>query len=327
MGRICVLQAMQIIRHIDEHSQDLTSSVVTLGNFDGIHLGHRALIGGAVSDSKRFAVPSIVLTFEPHPLRVLAPGRAPKLVLTHKDKMQLLQDLGVDIVVVQHFDLAFAKLSAEEFVKDLLVRRLKAKKLWVGKDLRFGQGRKGGVEDLIRWGRDFSFEVAVVDPILVNGERVSSSRIRDLVGEGRVDEVRPLLGRYHFVSGRIVEGHRRGRGLGFPTANLAARTEVLPSDGIYATLFHLGARALLSVSSIGLNPTFGAGPRTVESYILNFEDDIYGESVRLSFIKRIRDEMKFSSAEELVAQIREDVRSAKTIFHELGIQPGSSSFF
>ena len=317
---------MQIIRHINEHRQDLTRSVVTLGNFDGIHLGHRALVGGAVADSKKLSVPSVVLTFEPHPLKVLAPARAPKLILTHKDKMQLLQDLGVDVVVVQHFDLAFAQRSAKSFVQDLLVKRLKAQKLWVGKDLRFGQGRKGGIDDLLRWGRELNFDVAVVDPILVDGERVSSSRIRELVGNGRVEEVKPLLGRYHFISGRVVAGHRRGRDLGFPTANIAARTEVLPSDGIYATLFHLGARALLSVSSIGLNPTFGAGPRTVESFILDFDEDVYGESVRLSFIKRIRDELKFYSADELVAQIRQDVRSAEAIFHDLGIQARSSSF-
>jgi riboflavin kinase / FMN adenylyltransferase len=317
---------MQIIRHIDEHRQDLIGSVVTLGNFDGIHLGHRALIGGAVSDSKRLAVPSVVLTFEPHPLKVLAPQRAPKLILTHKDKMQLLQDLGVDIVVVQHFDPAFAKRSAEEFVQDMLVRRLKAKKVWVGKDLRFGQGRKGGVDDLVRAGRDLGFDVGVVEPILVNRERVSSSRIRELVSEGRVDEVKQFLGRYHFVSGRVVEGHGRGRDLGFPTANIATRTEVLPRDGIYVTLFHLGSRASLSVSSVGLNPTFGPGPRTVESFIMNFADDIYGESVRLSFVKKIRDEMKFSSVEALVAQIRDDVRSAEAVFRGLGIQPGASSF-
>jgi riboflavin kinase/FMN adenylyltransferase len=141
-----------------------------------------------------------------------------------------------------------------------------------------------------------------------------------------VDEVEPLLGRYHFISGRVVAGHRRGRDLGFPTANIAARTEVLPSDGIYATIFHLGARALLSVSSVGLNPTFGAGPRTVESFIMEFDQDIYGESVRLSFIKRIRDERKFHSVDELVSQIRQDVHRAETVFHDLEIQASSSSF-
>lgn len=310
---------MQIIRHIDENGQNLTGSVVTLGNFDGIHRGHQALIGGAVSDSKQLGVPCVVLTFEPHPLRVLAPERAPKLILAPKDKMQILQSLGVDVVAVQHFDLAFATRSAEEFVSDLLVRRLKARKIWVGRDLRFGQGRKGTVDDLIRWGRDLAFDVAVVEPILVQGNRVSSSRIRELVSKGRVDEVKDMLGRYHFVSGRVVEGNRRGRELGFPTANIAARTEVLPSDGIYATLFHIDTRVLLSVSSIGRNPTFGPGPRTVESFIIDFDEAIYGKTVRLSFIKRIRDEVKFSSIPELIAQIRSDVQSAEAIFRDSSI--------
>lgn len=311
---------MQIIRHIGEQDQDLAGSVVTLGNFDGIHLGHQALIAGAVSDSKKLALPSVVLTFEPHPLSVLAPDRAPKLILAHKDKMQLLQSFGVDIVAVQHFDLSFAKVSAEDFVRDLLGRRLKAKKIWVGQDLRFGQERRGDVEDLRRWGRELGFEVAVVEPVLVGGNRVSSSHIRDLLSDGRVDEVKTMLGRYHFISGRVVEGHQRGKDLGFPTANLSSRTEVLPGDGIYATFFHLGTRVLPSVSSVGLNPTFGAGPRTVESFIMGFDENIYGQAVQLSFVKRIRNEIKFSSVPDLIAQIRNDVRDAEAILHGLGIQ-------
>lgn len=318
---------MQILRHINGQNQKLLGSVVTLGNFDGIHLGHRALISGAVTDAKRIGMPSVVLTFEPHPIKVLAPERAPKLILAHKDKIQLLQNFGVDIVAVQHFDLSFSKLSAEEFVHDLLVGQLKIKKLWVGKDLRFGRGRKGNVDDLIRWGGDFGFEVAAVDPIIIHGERVSSSRIRDLIAAGRVNEAKAMLGRYHFVSGRVVEGHRRGKDLGFPTANIAARTEVLPADGIYATLFHWRERARLSVSSVGLNPTFGAGPRTVESFILNFDEHIYGESVRLSFVKRLREEVKFSSVAELVAQISADVQSAEAAFRDLGIQSGASCYW
>jgi riboflavin kinase / FMN adenylyltransferase len=314
---------MQIIRHIGERDLEIAGSVVTLGNFDGIHLGHQALIGGAVGDARRLGLPSIVLTFEPHPLKILAPERAPKLLLAHKDKIQLLQNLGVEIVAVQQFDHAFAKLSAEEFVRGLLVSHLKVKKVWVGKDLRFGQGRKGSVDDLLRWGTALGFDVAVVEPVLVNGNRVSSSAIRELVGSGRVDEVKPMLGRYHFVSGRVAEGHRRGRELGFPTANLALRTEVLPLDGIYATLFELGERTLPSVSSIGLNPTFGAGPRTVESYLMNFSDDIYGEPVRLSFIKRIREEKKFASVAALVEQIHSDVQRAEAILQELQISPAT----
>jgi riboflavin kinase / FMN adenylyltransferase len=272
-----------------------------------------------VSDAKRGGIPAVVLTFEPHPLKVLAPERAPKMLLTHKDKMRLLQTLGVDIVVVQHFDLSFARISAEDFVRDLLVERLKAKKIWVGRDLRFGQARKGGVDDLVRWGADLGFQVAVVEPIVVDGIRVSSSYIRQLINDGRVDDVEPMLGRYHFVSGRVVGGHRRGKDLGFPTANISTRTEVLPLDGIYATLFHVGERKFLSASSVGLNPTFGAGPRTIESFILNFDEDIYGEAVKLSFVKRIRDEIKFTSVEALIARIRSDVDCAEAIFRDLNL--------
>ncbi|HEY7216894.1 MAG TPA: bifunctional riboflavin kinase/FAD synthetase [Candidatus Binatia bacterium] len=310
---------MQIFRHIGDPGLQLQESVVTLGNFDGIHLGHQALIGGAVAEAKELGIPSVVLTFEPHPLKVLTPERAPNVLLTHKDKMQLLQDLGVDIVVVQHFDLPFAKLGAEEFVRGFLADRLKAKRLWVGKDLRFGQGRSGRVENLIQWGGALGFSVAVVEPILLNGVRVSSSRVRQALSEGHVDEVVPMLGRYHFISGRVIAGHHRGRELGFPTANIATRAETLPLDGIYATLFRLGRRSLRSVSSIGVNPTFGQGPRTVESFILNFDANIYGESARLCFVKLLREERKFSSVDELIVQIRRDVECAESVFTELKI--------
>jgi riboflavin kinase/FMN adenylyltransferase len=310
---------MQIVRHIDDPGLSLTGSVVTLGNFDGIHLGHQALIGGAVAEAKKLAIPSVVLTFEPHPLKVLAPERAPKMLLAHKDKMQLLQTLGVEIVVIQNFDLSFARLSADEFVRGILVSRLKARKIWVGRDLRFGQGRKGGVAELERWGGELGFAVATVDGILVDGARVSSSRIRQLVMDGHVDAVEPMLGRFHFISGRVVGGHRRGREIGFPTANISTRTEVLPMDGIYATLFHLGERRLLSVSSVGVNPTFGDGPRTVESYILNFTDDIYGEAGQLWVVSRIRSETKFASVDALVSQIHQDVHSAEAILRELNL--------
>jgi len=305
---------MQIVRHPDPHAPKLQGSVVTMGNFDGIHLGHQALIDGAVEDARSSRMPSVVLTFEPHPLQVLAPERAPKMLLSHKDKMELLRSLGVDVVMIQHFDLQFAKLAAEEFVRVVLLDRLKAAKIWVGKDLRFGQGRKGGVDDLLRWGTEAGFQVGIVEPILVDDVRVSSSRIRQLITDGNVDGARSLLGRYHFVSGRVVTGHQRGHDLGFPTANISGRTEVLPADGIYATLLHLGERTLLSVSSVGLNPTFGAGPRTIESHILNFHEDIYGAHVKLAFVKKIRDEKKFASTDELANQIRGDVASAQVIF-------------
>jgi riboflavin kinase/FMN adenylyltransferase len=310
---------MLVFPDIADAARSLTASVVTMGNFDGIHLGHQALIIRTVEESRRRNAVSVALTFDPHPLKVLAPARAPRLILTPEDKIELFRDLGIDVVINQRFDASFAGLEAEEFVRRFIVDRLKAKKLWVGSDLRFGRGRKGSVEQLIGWGVELGFEVSMVEPILVNGVRVSSSQIRALIEEGRVDEAHASLGRFHFVSGTVVDGNRRGRGLGFPTANIASRTEVIPSDGIYATLFHIGQERWLSVSSIGVNPTFGAGPRTLESFILDFDRDIYGESVRVAFLKKIREEEKFADAASLIARIQEDVRRARAVFDSLGI--------
>ena len=315
---------MQIYHQIDDAGLSPAASVVTMGNFDGIHLGHQALVLRSLEEARHRNVASVVLTFDPHPLKVLAPARAPRLILTPEDKIELLQHLGIDVVINQRFDSSFASLDAEEFVRRFIVNRLKAKKIWVGRDLRFGHGRKGDVEQLVRWGEELDFEVGIVEPILVNGVRVSSSQIRQAIEAGRVDEARSSLGRYHFISGTVVEGNRRGRDLGFPTANIASCTEVIPSDGIYATLFHIGQERWLSVSSIGVNPTFGAGPRTVESYMLNFDRDIYGKKIKLAFVKKIREEKKFADVASLIAQIQEDVRSALAVFHSLGIK-GSAS--
>lgn len=316
---------MQIIRHIDDPALAFEGSSVTLGNFDGIHVGHQALIKNAVNDARRLGISSVVLTFEPHPLKVLAPERAPQMLLAHKDKMQLLQSLGVDCVVIQQFDRSFAAIGAEAFVEQFLVKRLRAKKVWVGKDLRFGKGRTGDIDKLRVWGRQFGFDVGMVDPVVVCGERVSSSRIRELISAGEIAAVQPMLGRYYFVSGKVVAGHRRGRELGFPTANIASRAEVMPRDGIYATLLQLGENIMPSVTSIGLNPTFGAGPRTIESYILNFDREIYGESVKLFFVARLRDEKTFPSVESLKEQIRLDVVDAQTALLHLGSTSCSSA--
>ena len=295
-----------------------------MGNFDGIHLGHQALLGRAVHDAKDLGGRSVVLTFEPHPLKVLAPEKVPRLILTHKDKMTLLQSFGVDVVIVQTFDAAFAGVEADEFVREYLVRRIGVRKMWVGKDLRFGKGRKGRVEDLARWGKDMGFEVGVIEPIQLGGHRVSSSRIRTLIEQGEVREAGNYLGRHHFISGRVVSGHGRGRHLGYPTANIVARTEVLPLDGIYASIVQAGGRQWRSVTSVGLNPTFGAGPRTIESYIFDFDGDLYDQAVKLFFVERIREEKKFSSVELLVEQIKLDVASAREILRGVELPKSAS---
>lgn len=315
---------MEIIRHIESRPLAVPQPVLLMGNFDGIHLGHQALLGRAVHDAKDLGGRSVVLTFEPHPLKVLAPEKAPRLILTHKDKMTLLQSFGVDVVIVQTFDAAFAGVEADEFVREYLVRRIGVRKMWVGKDLRFGKGRKGRVEDLARWGKDMGFEVGVIEPIQLGGHRVSSSRIRTLIEQGEVREAGNYLGRHHFISGRVVSGHGRGRHLGYPTANIVARTEVLPFDGIYASIMQAGGRQWRSVTSVGLNPTFGAGPRTIESFIFDFDGDLYDQAVKLFFVERIREEKKFSSVELLVEQIKLDVASAREILRGVELPKSAS---
>ena len=308
---------MEVFRDIDDFRRPELKTVVTMGNFDGIHLGHQALVGNAVSEAKQWRTKSVVFTFEPHPLKLLAPERAPQMIVNHQDKMDLLQGLGVDAVIVQTFDHRFASIRAEDFVRRYLLERLNLSKIWLGRDLRFGCARQGDAEDLIRWGTELGFGVGIVEPILVQGKRISSSRIRQLIEQGRVDQVQPMLGRYHYISGTVVSGHRRGRNMGFPTANLASATELLPGDGIYATILEVQNRCWLSVSSVGRNPTFGEGSLTVEAFILDFAGDIYGEAVKLSFIRRIREERKFAQVEDLVTQMHEDVQAARATFDQL----------
>jgi riboflavin kinase/FMN adenylyltransferase len=303
---------MEILGQLDR-PLSIPQPVLMLGNFDGVHLGHQALIGSAVADAKESGGRAVVFTFEPHPLKVLAPERAPRLILTHADKMVLLEFYGAQTVIVQKFDMDFAHIEAEKFIEEYLVRRIGVRKVWVGKDLRFGKGRKGRVEDLIRWGQQLGFGVGVVGPIEIDGHRVSSSRIRTLIERGQVRQAAQYLGRFHFISGRVIPGHGRGRGMGFPTANIESATEAVPLDGIYATMLEVGGRRWQSATSIGVNPTFGTGPRTIESYVFDFDGDLYDRDVKLYFVEYIREEKKFPSPESLAKQIEQDIANVREI--------------
>ena len=304
---------MEVFRDINDPRLVPTGCVATLGNFDAIHIGHQALIQNAVEDARRLSRPSVVLTFEPHPLRVLAPERAPKLILTHDDKMQLLDSLGVDIVVVQHFDAQLAKVKAEEFVRRHLVDRLQMRKIWIGKDLRFGHNRRGAASDLIRWGSQLGFEVAMIEPILDQGVQASSSRVRQLVEEGRVPDAKPILGRYHFISGKVVSSHRRGRKSGLLTVSIFPRTEALPSAGVYFTLFTLGSGQWLSASAVSSNPILAGGSSLVESFIFDFHRELYSAPVKLSFVQRLHEINRSASIKRLVAELQKNVKLDNTI--------------
>ena len=307
---------MQILRH---GKRNIVRPVVTIGNFDGVHLGHQDLLRRVMEDARSRSGSSVVLTFEPHPLRILAPRFAPRLILTRRDKLALLRGAGIDCVVIQRFTPAFRALSAREFVDRYLVR-LGVEVLWVGEDFRFGKDRAGTVNELMEWGPAAGMEIKVIPEVADSDQAISSSRIRTLVEEGRVDAAQRHLGRSHFVSGRVVRGHQRGRELGFPTANVHTRTEVVPANGIYATLVQVGGRCLDSVTSVGVNPTFGAGPRTIETHILDFEEDLYGRRLQVFFVERLREERNFPSVQELVRQIEADIVDARLVLGGIGAE-------
>ncbi len=286
--------------------------MVTPGNHDGVHLGHRALLAAArrIADPAGFA--AVALTFDPHPAAVLAPDRAPALLTTIERRSELLRALGADEVVVQRCARAFASLAPEEFVRSVLVERLRARGVVVGADFRFGRGRSGDVTRLRELGGEHGFGVSTVDPVIVDGEVVSSTRVRAALVSGGVRDAATLLGRVHDVDGRVVRGDGRGRSIGVPTANLDCDPVLLPSDGVYAVVLRVhGERELLQgVANLGVRPTFAAG-RSVEVHLFDIDRDLYDRRVRVGFVERLRSERKFDGIDALKAQIAQDVNDAR----------------
>lgn len=292
-------------------------SVITPGNHDGVHLGHRALVAAARERASRDGLRTVALFFDPHSAAVLAPERAPTLLTLAARREAILRQAGADHVHVQRFDADFAKLSPEAFVEDILVAGLGARSLVVGPDFRFGHRRAGTLEMLRELGERHHFDVRAMNPVLRDGESISSTRVRRVLREGDVEEATAMLGRVHDVSGRVVEGDRRGRTIGFPTANLDCDAVQLPADGVYAVAVRIvddspaadGAR-LFGVANIGVRPTFAAG-RSVEVHLFDFDRDIYGARLRVGFVARLRGEREFTGVDALVAQIGQDAESAR----------------
>jgi len=296
--------------------------VLTIGNFDGVHLGHQAMLRRVVERARELDAPAVVMTFDPHPMRVLHPQRAPKLIQTLRQREEAIAALGVDALVVVPFTREFAALPAEEFVRDLLSRRLGAREVHVGSSFAFGCGKRGNVDLLSRLGAEAGIRVAPLDTVADGTDPVSSTRVRTLLEAGAVADVRRLLGRPYAMDGLIAKGDRMGRKLGFPTINLKSENELYPRDGVYVTrvLLRSFERTFDCVTNIGRRPTvYEDYATTVESYIFDFSSDVYGEPIRLSFFERLRDEMVFPSMLELTAQIRRDVESTRLWFLSKGL--------
>jgi riboflavin kinase/FMN adenylyltransferase len=271
------------------------------------------ILGEVRGDADQRKVPAVALTFEPHPVSVLRPDKAPRLLMTLRDRLAALASCGLDAVVVQPFSPAFAQVEAEEFMRRFLVEILAVQKVVVGHDLNFGKGRKGDVELLVEGGGRYGFAIEVIRPVLVDGMVVHSSVVREKVAAGDVELAARLLGRPHVVRGRVVRGAGRGQKIGFATANLRARTQLVPAEGVYATRSLVDGRRIEGVTSIGTTPTFGGSDVVIETHLFTDPEDFYGRDFALEFHARLRDQRKFENAQALVTQIARDVERAKEI--------------
>jgi riboflavin kinase / FMN adenylyltransferase len=288
------------------------ASAVAVGNFDGVHRGHQALVGAAVARARTAGEAAVVLTFDPHPAAVLRPQAAPAALTTLAQKQELVAALGVDRLVVVPFDARLAALAPEAFATEVLQQSVGARHVVVGESFRFGRGRAGDPRALEELGRTRGFGVEVVPPVMEEGRPISSSRVREALAGGRVDEAQRLLGRPYFVDGVVVRGDARGRTLGFPTANLRPEPQILPARGVYAAQCRLAdGSERAAVVNVGERPTFGGGRVTLEAHLPGFDGDLYDARLRVSFHHFLRAEQRFASAEALVAQIRADVEAAR----------------
>ncbi|HXC52243.1 MAG TPA: bifunctional riboflavin kinase/FAD synthetase [Candidatus Limnocylindrales bacterium] len=304
---------MKVLRSLERARGLLRRSVVTIGNFDGVHRGHQVILERLRSEASRRGASAVVLTFEPHPISVVRPEAAPLGIMTLPDRLRAIAAEGADLTIVQHFSRRFAAIDADEFIRRFLVEILDAQLILVGDDLNFGRDRGGNVATLARAGKDLDFEVEVVPPVQVDGVVARSSAIRELVTAGDVAAAGRLLGRPHFVRGRVEHGAGRGRGLGFATANLKPETALVPGDGVFVTVARLGRSRVDSVTSIGTTPTFGGTERAIEAHIFAELGDLYGKPLALEFLEKLRDQKRFESPAALTEQIASDVERARSI--------------
>ena len=297
-----------------------TSPVLALGNFDGLHRGHRKILERVRRGAGERGATALVMTFDPHPPRVVRPDKAPPLLMTKAQKLEALADAGVHGAAIIRFTPELSRWDPETFVRLVLVDWLRVSEVWVGANFLFGHDRAGNFSMLRSLGARYGFKAEKIDPVRYKDFVVSSTRIRRLIGEGRIDEAGALLGHQYYIDGTVMPGDRRGRTLGFPTANLCTENELLPPHGVYATTARIGAVVLPSVTNIGTRPTVDASGRTtIETHIFDFDRDIYGGTVRLGFVQRLRDERAFDSLDALKTQIGDDCRAARVLFDRLSL--------
>lgn len=302
---------MKVTRGLAEH-KEAAYPVLAIGNFDGQHRGHATLLQAVVEMAARHSGTPMVLTFDPHPLTVLSPGTPLRFLMNMEEKLQRFQDAGIEEVIFVEFNRAFAALMPEQFVAHVLRDGLHVRELYVGEHFAFGKGRAGSLKDLVSLGANAGFGVHAVPAVRIDGEVVSSTRIRTLVQDGEVAHAARFLGRPYMLGGTVIQGAQRGQAIGWPTANLRLPPDrVIPADGVYAARTRWKRRVLSSVSYIGTCPTFGPGERALEVYVLDEQLALYGEEIRVEFVERLREDLVFQSSEQLSARIHQDVAHAR----------------
>lgn len=311
---------MKIYKTIEDAAKGLESSVVTIGNFDGVHLGHQAIFETLRGLAREYDAKAVMMTFEPHPVSFFRPDMAPQRLSPDAMKYELAERHGLDAVVALEFGAELSSTTPQDFVRRLLHEALGAKVVVVGEGFRYGKGRAGTTQTLAEDGAPLGMKVAVHPAVEWRGEVVSSTRVRTALAQGAMDDVTTMLGRAYVLRGEVVAGDQRGRVLGFPTANVETETMALPLDGVYATILNVpGLGALQSISNIGRRPTFGGGARTVEAFVLSpveGELDLYGQQVELELHAFVREERKFDSPAELIAQVTADIATVRAHFEE-----------
>jgi riboflavin kinase/FMN adenylyltransferase len=307
--------------HGSDNANIARPTVLTLGVFDGLHLGHQLVMKTVVDRARAMGAVPTVITFEPHPRAVLHPKSAPPLLQTFDQKIEALSVLGIEQTIVIHFDNAFAQIRAEDFLRDVVVDRLHAKEVYLGRGFFFGHNREGNIDLLRKISEQLGFLADEVPEVRLRGKRIGSTLIRQLLLDGRVNLARRMLGRPYGVEGPVARGDARGVGLGFPTANVQPHNRVIPHRGVYVTATLIEGQWRRSVTNIGVRPTFGeALEPSVETHVIDWSGDLYGDALRVRFLHRLRDEKKFGSVDELRSQIERDVARAEEFFERSGVR-------
>ncbi len=312
---------MELIEHLDQIKQPYKNAVITIGNFDGVHKGHQSLLGRVIEKADQISGTSVAITFDPHPLKALG-FDTPPLITRRDQKIELIEKSCIDVLLCLPFDKTFARMTAHDFIEELLVNKIGMKAIIIGEDYSFGKDRKGNVDMLRQEGERLGFLTIVSPWIKDTGssrERISSTRIRDIVMEGNVEQAIQYLGRHYQIRGKVVKGRKRGGSqLGFPTANIKLHDELCPKIGVYAVTVETIKGNFIGVANIGFSPTFGDHMFTIEVHILDFDHDLYNTRIRVNMVERLRDEQKFSSIQELSEQIKTDITIARKLLKKYG---------